>query len=204
MIRLSGKHLLVTPRAFALICPETSERPENEVFGFADSLADQLLSWKGWMKQYQSVDEFEKELFAIKQADPTFDTDLQRKRIRTQDEITACVQALLDPKIDVWGYRLVEAQHRVVRAAAWLLETETLLPYFEGDSAIARQIRTKRPGVMDEAFYDAEQAFRSWFEHHPLELGIRHILLDAMVEYDRDLDAPNLLDQIHRQMDEEG
>lgn len=185
MIELSGKHLLTDQRAYALICPEIlGERPETECFGFAPKLADFLLSMKGWLKD-ASPDEIEGEISSMKRADPTFNADLQRERVRTPDEIWATIQALLDPYIDAWGYRLVEAQHRVMRAAAWTLDISDLLPYYDGQAT------------------DDEDIIRDWCEHNIRDLGVRHILLDALVQHDRDLDAPGLLEQIHRQLDED-
>lgn len=184
MIRLSGKHLLTGQRAYALVCPATDESGETEHFGFAPKLADLLLSWKGWWREMPAA-ELEEEIMAVLRADKTFDPDLQRQRIRTQDEIRACIQALLDPHIDVWGYSLVEAQHRVMRSAAFLLPLEDLLPYYEG------------------AATKDEIEIREWVECKVRDCGIKHVMLDAMVEYDRDLDAPGLLAQIHAQIDED-
>ena len=201
MIFLSGKHLLTSKRAYALVCPETAEGGETECFGFAEPLADRLLAWQGWMKPSADL---EKTLVAIQQADPTFDIDLQQQRVRTPDEIQACIQALLNPQIDLWGYRLVEAQERVMRAAAWLLDLDDLLPYFAGDPRIARTLQAGMVGDRDEAFYEAEQKFRTWIAWHVRDLGIQHILLDAMAAHDSDLKEPGLLAQIHRQLDEVG
>ena len=201
MIFLSGKHLLTSQRAYALVCPETTEGSETEHFGFAESLADRLLAWQGWIKPSADLEET---LSAIQRADPTFNLDLQRQRVRTPDEIHACIQALLNPQIDLWGYRLVEAQERVMRAAAWLLDLGDLLPYFAGDPRIARTLRAGMRGDRNEAFYEAESAFRTWIEWNVRDLGIQHILLDAMVAHDSDLNEPGLLAQIHRQLDEVG
>lgn len=184
MIRLSGKHLIAGQRAYALVCPATDESGETEHFGFAPKLADLLLLWKGWWKD-MPAELLEKEIESACRADQTFDPDLQRQRIRTQGEITACIQALFDPRIDVWGYRLVEAQHRVMRAAAFLLDLDDLAPYYHGPVT------------------DDEIEIREWIEWNVLDCGIKHLLLDLMVEYDRDLDAPGLLAQIHAQIDED-
>lgn len=184
MITFSGKHLLTDPRAYALVCPVSEASGETECFGFAPKLAALLLSWKGWWQE-MPVGQREEEMENAQRADPTFDPDVQRQRICTQDEINATIQALLDPRIDVWGYRLVEAQHRVMRAAAFLLDLDDLLPYYEG------------PATEDEI------EIREWIQWNVRDCGIKHILLDAMVEYDRDLGAPGLLDQIHQQIDED-
>jgi hypothetical protein len=158
MIAFSGKHLLSCQRAYALIVPEMSgERPEYAKFGFAPRLADYLLGVHGWDKSR-----------------------------RTDDEISAMVQALFDPMIDVWGCRLIEAQHRVVHDVAWVLDLADLHPYYDGPAT------------------DDEYVIREWIERHLRDLSIKHILLDALVQYDGDLDAPGLLAQIHRQLDEEG
>lgn len=184
MIRFSGKHLLCDQRAYALVCPASEESGESEVFGFAPKLADLLLLWKGWWKE-MPADALEEKIESAQRADKTFDPELQRKRIRTPDEIDACIQALLDPSIDVWGYQLVEAQHRVMRAAAFLLDLDDLLPYYQGKKT------------------DDEIEIREWIQWNVRDCGIKHILLDAMIEYDRDLDAPGLIAQIHIQIDED-
>jgi hypothetical protein len=184
MIRLSGKHFLADPRAYALICPASEESGESEVFGFAPKLADLLLSWKGWWND-MPAEELEAEIEDAQRADKTLAPDLQRKRIRTPDEINACIQALLDPRIDAWGYRLVEAQRRVTRAAALLLPLDDLIPHYEGPET------------------DDEIEIREWIEWNVRDCWVKHVLLDAMIEYDRDLDAPGLLAQIHRQIDED-
>jgi len=184
MIRLSGKHLLTGQRAYALVCPATAESDETEHFGFAPQLADLLLSWQGWWREMPAA-ELDAELKAVQRADKTFDPDVQRQRIRTQDEINACIQALLDPAIDVWGYRLVEAQHRVMRAAAFLLDLDDLAPYYEGPDT------------------DDEIEIRGWVQWNVRDCGIKHEMLESMVEYDRDLNVPGLLAQIHAQIDED-
>ena len=185
MIILSSKHLAIYQRAYALICPEIpGECPGTECFGFAPKLADFLLGMKGWMKD-APADEIEEEIRSMERADPTFNAGLQRGRVRTPDEIRTTIQALLDPHIDMWSYRLVEAQHRVMRAAAWTLDLADLLPYY-------RRAQT-----------DDEIVIREWCEHNIRELGVKHILLDLLVQYDRDLDAPGLIEQIHRQLDED-
>lgn len=184
MIRLSGKHLVTDQRAYALVCPATEESGETEHFGFAPKLADFLLSWHGWWRE-MPASEFDEEIESSRRADKTFDPDVQRQRIRTPDEIRACIHALLYPAIDVWGYRLVEAQHRVMRAAAYLLDLDDLVPYYEG------------PATNDEI------DIREWVQWNVRDCGIKHVMLDAMVEYDRDLDAPGLLAQMHAQIDED-
>lgn len=183
MIAFSGKHLLSNDRAYALICPASEEAGETEVFGFAPKLADLLLSWSGWWQE-MPAGQLEEQLEHVRRADHTFNRELQRQRIRTEDEINATIQALLDPAIEA-GYRLVEAQHRVMRAAAFLLPLDDLLPYYEG------------PKTEDEI------EIREWMQWQIRDCGIKHRLLDAMVEYDRALDAAGLLAQIHHQIDED-
>jgi len=100
--------------------------------------------------------------------------------------INATIQALFDPHINLWGFRLVEAQHLVVKEAAWLLDLDELTLYYEGPST------------------DDEYQIREWIEHNVRELGIKHLFLDAMVEYDKDLHYPDLLNQIYAQLDEDG
>lgn len=176
MIKLSGKYLMTDHRAYALVFPETSEGNETEKFGYAPKLADFLLSLRGWIK----ADADKEHLAALTDADPSANL----ARLRTDDEINATIQALLDPMIDVWGCKLVEAQHRVVRAAAWLLPLDELAPYYEGAATDEIEIR-------------------EWIEWNVRDCGIKHVLLDAMIEYNRDLDAPGLLAQIHAQIDED-
>jgi hypothetical protein len=183
MIKFSGKHLLTSQRAYALVCPATQDGGETEHFGFAPKLADMLLSWKGWWKI--PADELEDEIESARRADKTFDPKLQRHRIRTNDEINACIQALLDPHVDVWGYRLVEAQHRVMRAAAFLLDLYDISKYYEGPAT------------------DDEIEIREWIRRNVRDCGIKHLMLDAMIEYNRELDVPGLLAQIHAQIDED-
>ncbi len=177
MIKLSGKHLLTNQRAYALICPETAEENETEHFGFAPKLADLLLAWKGWL----AADSSTETLTSLADADPTANLT----RFRTDDEINATIQALLDPQIDVWGYQLIEAQHRVVRAAAWTLPLDELKPYYGG-------VET-----------NDEEILRNWIQNNISDCGIKHILFDALIEYDRDLDVLGLIEQIHLQIDED-
>ncbi|MER2529940.1 MAG: hypothetical protein ABTR07_18640, partial [Candidatus Competibacter denitrificans] len=77
---------MTSQRAYALVCPETQHGGETEHFGFAQKLADMLLSWKGWWKP---AAELEDEIESARRADKTFDPKLQRRRIRTNDEINA-------------------------------------------------------------------------------------------------------------------
>lgn len=103
---------------------------------------------------------------------------------RTPDEIAATLQALRDPAIDLAGYKLLDADRAIIaREAAWLLPMEDIIPYF--------------PDISTD-----EYAIREWTARYVRDAGILHGLLDAMVEHDKDLDAPGLVAQIHRQIDE--
>ena len=129
MIRLSGKPS--TPRAYALISPAIpGERPETADLGFAEDLADAMLSVQGWLKPRGGLEE---ELREAGTFDPTFNPDIQRQRVRTPAAIRQYAQALADPgnaTVDTWGYRLIEAQHRVVNASIYALDIADLLPYY--------------------------------------------------------------------------
>lgn len=165
MKTLTGK-LVEAQRAYALTIPEVpGEAPELTRFGWAHNLAREV---------YRRVTGFS----------PTRDTGLWSDAER--DEIVATIEALLDPHIDVAGHRLREAQHVVVREAAWLLDLEDLRPYYAG------------PPTGDE------YVIRAWVEEHVRDLGIKHALLDMMIEHDRDLGDRDLVAQIHRQLDEDG
>lgn len=102
---------------------------------------------------------------------------------RTPDEINATLEALKDPTIDAWGCTLIEAQHRIVPEAAWVADLDALRPYYQGPVT------------------DDEYAIREWIEHHTTDRRVKHALFDLLVEQDRDLDAPGLVDQIRQQMD---
>lgn len=158
-------------RAYALVIPaEFSAMQAGETFGFALKLADVALEMQGWRKP-----------------DPDDINNVAgRRRIRTREKIAETVQTLLDPRRSRREPHLVEAQHRIVRAAAWTLDLEALLPYYGGTVT------------------DNELKIREWIEHRVREPGIQHLWLDELVEYDRDLSAPGLLAQIHKQIDEDG
>lgn len=158
MITLSGKDR--SARAYALIVPPLpgGEAPERTLFGFAPRLARTVLAWKGWQPD-----------------------------ARTEDEIDAMVQALLDPAIDVFGYRLIEAQHRVWQEIVWTVDLDDLAVYYDGPDT------------------DDEYAVREWLDARRVpDLGALHTLFDCYVPYDRDLADPSLVEQIRRQIDEEG
>ena len=164
MIRLSGK---LTPgkRAYALVCPEIpGEAPERVIFGWAHDLARLVLGWKlsSWLPK-----------------DSTVWSDEER------DEAAATIEAIQDPRIDAWGYKLAEAHHLVAQEAAWGLDLEDIQPFYEG------------PETQDE------YQIREWCERFITDLSVRHTLLDGLVEVDKDL-SPALVAQIRAQMDEEG
>lgn len=157
-------------RAYALICPKMSSRelhdgdaPECVLFGWAPPLARYA---------YDVV------MGAMTPTDPRRWTERQRS------ELSAMFEALLDPAVDVAGFKLIEAQHCVVKEAAWTLDIQDLSIYYEGASS-------------------DEYEIRAWCLRNIRDLTIRHVLLDLLAEEDRDL-TPDLVEQIHRQMDEDG
>lgn len=163
MIKLSGK-MTHGRRAYALVCPEIpGEAPEHVEYGWAPELARMALGWKlgRWLPR-----------------DTTTWTDAQR------DEASAMIEAIRDPAIDAWGYRLVDAQHCVVRDAVWTLDLDDVTPYYDG------------PDTTDE------YAIREWCERIS-DLSIKHVLVDLLADLDRKL-TPDLVAQIHAQIDEEG
>lgn len=142
--------------AYALIKPAVSgEAPESIHFGFAEKLADSLLAWQGWSKTR-----------------------------RTDDEKAATVEALLNPQIDVFGYKLVRAETVVLKEAAWAIDLEDVSVYYDG------------PETSDE--YE----IREWVERNIDDSGIKHALFENLIEHDRDLLAPGLVDAIKSQIDE--
>lgn len=109
----------------------------------------------------------------------------KEKDERTPDELAATLEALTDPAIDVSGYRLLVADRALVaQEAAGLLDLEDLDIQYPGKSDDEYQIREYCARIRDA--------------------GILHDWLDAMTTYDKDLDAPGLVEQIHRQIDEAG
>lgn len=144
--------------AYALIKPAISgEAPASMHFGFVEKLADSLLGWQGWTKA-----------------------------ARTDDEIAATIEALLNPQIDVFGYRLVRAETVALKESAWTLDIEDVSIYYDG------------PATADE--YE----IRGWVERNVKDVGIKHALFDNLVEHDRDLNALGLVDAIKAQIDEAG
>lgn len=143
--------------AYALIKPAiTGQSPESVIFGFADQLADKLLMWQGW-----------------------------EKIRRTKDEKAATIEALLNPQIDVFGYRLLRAEERVLKESAWTLEIEDVSVYYTG------------PETADE------YKIRQWVEINVKNLGIKHALFENLIEHDRNLlNDPLLVAAIKAQMDE--
>lgn len=138
-------------KAYALIMPETFEAPELVHFGFAETLAEKLLFWKGME--------------------------------RTADEIQATIEALQNPAINLWGCKLVPAEWKIVSEAAYTLDLEELKPYYEGTSSDEYEIR-------------AWCATNLGKDH-----TIIHLLLDMLVDEDRDLDEAGLVEAIHHQID---
>ena len=206
MISFSGLSLISDQRAYALVCPATADGGETEIFGFAPKLADILLSWKGWWKDEPAA-ELEDKIEAAQRADKTFNPALQRQRIRTQDEINACVQALLDPHIEVWGYRLVEAQHRVVRASIWTLELGELMPYYKAKGGALRSCGDKLIRLPDgrtisnDGYYTAEEKIRTHLEMARWSCSEKQALLAMYIEQEEIEGA--LAEQIRRQIDED-
>lgn len=133
--------------AYALIKPAIAGQcPESVIFGFADKLADKLLMWQGF-----------------------------EKIRRTKDEKSATIEALLNPKIYVFGYRLLRAEEIVLKEAAWTLEIEDVSIYYDGPDT------------------DDEYKIRRWIEINIKDLGVKHALFDNLIEYDRNLLNDKLL-----------
>jgi hypothetical protein len=100
------------------------------------------------------------------------------------DEASAMIEAIRDPAIDAWGYQLVDAHRCVVSEAAWTLRLDDLTRYYEGGSR-------------------DEYEIREWCARFICDLRVKHALLDMLVEFDRNL-TPEVVAQIHAQLDEEG
>lgn len=164
MISLSGK-TSDAGRAYALIKPEIpGEAPEHIVFGFLPVVAEDMLMWKGWRRPGSDA------------------AKIPGEKILTTDEIHAACEALLDPCIDPWGYRIVSAETVVANEFAYVCDLEDVQAYYEGDETDPLQICAAVAQVTDRS--------------------IIHAMLDMLVEFDKDLLFPGLLAQIHRQIDE--
>jgi len=166
MIIVSGK-VTDAGRAYALIIPEISgECPESIKFGFLPDLAKALLSLKGWLMPGRDMPAW-------------VDT---KPKFATPDEIHAMCEALLDPRIDCWGCKIVSAETRIAHEYAYVCDLEDVEIYYDG-------IDTNDYGIREAVSRITDQS-------------IRHAMLDCLVEYDRNLDAPGLVRQIHKQIDE--
>lgn len=164
MISLSGK-TSDSGRAYALLKPEIpGESPEHMVFGFLPTLAEKILAWKGWRRPGSDA------------------AKIPGEKILTPDELHAACQALLDPHIDTWGYRLVSAETVVAKGFAWLCDLDDVMTYYDGSETDELKIRAAVAQETDHS--------------------IIHCMLDMQVEFDKDLSFPGLVRRIHTQIDE--
>lgn len=164
MISFSGK-TSDAGRAYALIKPEIpGEAPEHIVFGFLPVVAEKMLMWKGWRRPGSESE------------------SIPGEKILTPDEIHAGCEALLDPCIDPWGYRIVSAERVIAKEFAFVCDIEDVRAYYDGDETDPLKICEAVSKTTDRS--------------------IIHAMLDMLCEFDKDLLFPGLLAQIHRQIDE--
>lgn len=174
-IHLTGKQPGYIPgRAYALITPATAEYPSRVKFGFAPDLSRFMVS-----------------------------SEAGDGKI-TEEQINEGIESLFDPMVNAVGIKMQDANLHVVSEAAWTLELDDLYQWYQAYSSDPMAY-IKKPQTQDagyEQWEKFETTVRTWAASFS-NLAVAHEMLDMMIEFDRDLTAPGLVDQIHRQLDVE-
>lgn len=189
MIVFSGKTSNIG-HVYTLIKPGIEgETPEQIYFGYLPDLAEIMLLSQGWCR-------------------PGSDREAHGYIPMTRDEVHAACEALLDPAIDCWGYKIVSGETMIARHYAYLADLDDVFSYYDGPQSDCEQAYAEREPVRGE-----NGSVSYVVIDDPMELRICesvaqtkdrlaiHAMIDELSQLDEDF-QPDIVKRLHLQLDE--